>query len=266
LTLSTGASVQPKRDLLQTVQRACRILHLIAERRVPLTVREISEALGLNTATCYHLLNTLESEGFIQRDSGRLVRLGHRIGELHDAFETMLRPDTLLLEQLESLNSRTGETSYLGVWDGDDVVSVAVREGRGGVRVQGLYLGYRGHGYARALARALLSHASEEFVDAYLRKAELEELTERTETDPNELKRLLRQARDAGLAIEEEEFTPGVCCIAAAVFAPDGEAIAALSVSVPRARFDSEGRLIGRIVAEEAQSATKRLRVQDPLR
>jgi DNA-binding IclR family transcriptional regulator len=227
-------------------------------------VREISQALELNLATCYHLLNTLEHEGFLQRDSTRRIRLGHRVGELHDAFEAMLKPDALLIDHLDALNLRTGETSYLGIWDGDDVVSVAVREGRGGVRVQGLYLGYRGHAYARALARALLAYREKAFLDTYLSRTELEPLTEHTVTDPDAFRQLLADARTRGFAVEREEFTPGVCCVGAPVFDAGGQAIAALSVSIPRARFEHEGDTITSIVVDEADNASHALQEHQP--
>lgn len=39
--------------------------------------------------------------------------------------------------------------------------------------------------------------------------------------------------RDAGVAFDREECTIGLACIAAPVFAPDGECLAALSVTGP---------------------------------
>ena len=152
---------------MQGVQRACRILRLLADEQ-PLAPAEISQALGLNLATCYHLLNTLEHEGLLRRDRARRLCLGERIGELYDAFESMLGPDEQLVEILEELNRKTGETSYLGTWDGDDVVSVAVRVGRRGVQVRPVNLGYRGHAYARALGRALLAYRDDRFIESYL--------------------------------------------------------------------------------------------------
>jgi DNA-binding IclR family transcriptional regulator len=172
----------------------------------------------------------------------------------------MLAPDHELAELLGELNRITGETSYLGTWDDDDVVSVAVREGRGGVRVPGLYLGYRRHVYARALGRALLAYRDEEFISAYLKQTPFEPLTEHTTTDPKLLNYRLADVRELGYAVECEEFTPGVCCAAAPIFNPAGRAVAAFSVSVPKARFDTEAPAIIRAVTETAATATGRLR------
>lgn len=210
----------------------------------------------MNLTTSYHLLNTLESEGFIARDSSRRLRLGHRIGELAAALQDLIAPDPTLIEFLEDLNHRTRETAYLGVWRDDAVVSVAVREGRGGVRVSGIHLGYSEHGYARALGRALLAFRDDRFLTRYLETTKLEPLTPQTITDPAAVRKLLEKVRETGVAIEREEFQPDVCCVAAPIFAGRQEAVGALSVSVPKSRFtDSEDAIVRELRAVTAQAS-----------
>ena len=61
--------------------------------------------------------------------------------------------------------------------------------------------------------------------------------TEYSITDPKHMRTLIEQCRASGLAYEEQESALGVSCIAAPVFDGSGQAAAALSVAVPRARF-----------------------------
>jgi IclR family transcriptional regulator, acetate operon repressor len=229
-----------------------------------MTPKAIAEAIGVNVTTCYHLINTLEHEGLLQRDG--VCRLGPRIGELHDAFEAMLAPDVRLIDLLDDLNRRLGETCYLGRWEGDDVVSVAVREGAGGVRVRGVHLGYRSHTYARALGRALLAFRGPEFIGRYLEETELVALTPRTVTSEARLRGLLAEVRRSGVAIEREELTEGVCCVGAPVFDHTGAAVAGLSVSVPAARFVNDEAAIVDTLREVASTATRRLRAEEVYR
>lgn len=251
-----------KGDLVQSVQRACSLLAVLGQERRPLTPREFSDAVGINLTTCYHLLNTLEHEGLLQRDDERRYRLGHRVRELHEAFEAMLPFDEPLLALLEVLNLRTNETSYLGLWEGDDVFAAAVREGRGGVRVRGAYLGYRTHAYARALGRAMIAFRDDAFVDDYLRTTTLEPLTPHTVTNRRTLRTKFKEVRRLGYAVESEEFTEGVSCIAAPVFDAAGAVCAALSVSVPKARFDTDATDIIETVRAVAAEATEMLTAQ----
>ena len=253
---ASDSSSASRGHVLQSVQRACRALILLAEAGRPMSPKDIADGLDMNVTTSYHLLNTLEGEGFIVRDADRRLRLGHRIGELATSFQDMFAPDPTMIEYLEELNSSTGETAYLGVWRDDQVVSVAVREGRGGVRVRGLYLGYSAHTYARALGRALLAYRDEEFIDDYLASTRLEALTAHTTVDRSSLKLILAEIRKTGLAVELEEFTAGVCCVAAPIFGGQGEPVGALSVSVPSSRYADEGTAIRDQVRTTAAAAS----------
>lgn len=217
-----------------------------------MTTLELSQRLAIKRATCYHLVNTLEHEGLLRRDGDRRVVLGARIAELYDAFAAMLTPDPRLLALLDDLARRTGETTYLGLWEGDDVVTVAVREGNGGVRVRGPYLGYRDHAYARAAGRALLAFRDDAFIDSYLAREKIVPLTQRTTTDPQRLRTLLEGVRANGYAIDIEEFMIGVCCVAAPLLGADGRPLAALSVSMPKARFEVDGQAILRTLRDVA--------------
>src|SRR3981081_148048 len=68
-------ALDEKGNVLQTVQRALRVLSLIAEHPQGLTVCQISKALELNISTCYHLLNTLVVNGYLDRPPHRQIYL-----------------------------------------------------------------------------------------------------------------------------------------------------------------------------------------------
>ena len=249
----------PRRTLLQSVQRACSLLALLAEKRRPMTAREIAAELRINHTTSYHLLNTLVHEGFLTRDGERRYQLGDRLASIAESRNGAFEPDATLLAGLDELNLLTGETAYVGVWRGDEVVSVAVREGRRGVRVTSIALGYREHAHARALARALLAHRDEEFLDRFFATAPLEQLTPYTTTDPDQLRRLLSDARLVGVVTEREEFMLGVCCIGAPVIGPSGQPIGALSISMPKARFEADGPVLAETVRDVARRTSMKL-------
>lgn len=64
-----------KGDILQSVQRALRVLNLIAEHPEGLSARQISYALSLNISTCYHILNTLLVAGYLDRPPHQQIYL-----------------------------------------------------------------------------------------------------------------------------------------------------------------------------------------------
>ena len=55
------------------------ILELIANSELPLTLENISSGIGLAKPTAFRLLNTLVSQGFIERDAGRSEDSSNRL-------------------------------------------------------------------------------------------------------------------------------------------------------------------------------------------
>ena len=70
--------------------------------------------------------------------------------------------------------------------------------------------------YATALGRCLLAELTDREISALL-PSPMTALTPATVTDPDELLRAVEETRTRGYAVEHEENTPGVVCVAAAV-------------------------------------------------
>jgi DNA-binding IclR family transcriptional regulator len=79
-----------------------------------------------------------------------------------------------------------------------------------------------------------------ELDNLYPPEAVLPPITTTTITDPAAFRRELALTHTRGYALDCEESTPGLCCIAAPVYGKDGDMVAAISVSVPTVRFTPE--------------------------
>ena len=93
--------------------------------------------------------------------------------------------------------------------------------------------------YCSALGRAILAWSPPAALDEVI-AAGLPPRTPRTITEPDALRRELAAIPDRGWAIEREEGNVGVSCVAAPIFGPLGEVVAALSVTGPSAAVRSE--------------------------
>ena len=198
-------------DTLQSVARALSLLDDIASAPAS-SARQLADRQGLRLATTYHLLKTLEVGGYVLKvDRG--YGLGPRIGMLAQALERDLQPDPRALGVMRRLVESVGDTAYLSRWKQGDVVITAVAEGRHPVRVSGVHVGLRGHAYARASGKVLLAFGPPERLTGYLAVTELEQLTPHTPATPDAVVAEIDRTRARGVAFDEEEFTPGVCCI-----------------------------------------------------
>jgi len=88
--------------------------------------------------------------------------------------------------------------------------------------------------HCSGLGRAILAHSTPEVVDAVL-DGDLPPRTSRTLTTAEAIRRELATIREQGWAFDREEGNVGVSCVAAPIFGPLGEVVAALSVTGPSA-------------------------------
>ncbi len=272
-----------KGDLLHSVQRALRVLSLIAEHPQGLSAREISKALGLNISTCYHLLNTLVAGGYLDRHPHKQIYLlGPQIPFLNNAFvqslatqETSIFSEdptwssgliaTSLVGRLRSvlyrLTEQTQEPSYLACWRYGEIVLQAIVESPQAAKVTKLYVGYRGQAHSHALGKVLLAYSDPALVDRYLDMHPLTPFGPNTIVQRSrfidELNDIVRQ----GYSIDNEEFTIDICCIAAPVFAPQGHVVAALGISFAPEVFARRAEWLITQVTRAANHARAELRL-----
>lgn len=252
--LSTTLPPNEKGDLLHSVQRALMVLGLIAENPQGLSAREVSQILHLNISTCYHILNTLQVNGYVDRHSGcQVYQLGPQIPFLNNAFvlgltkqeETPL-PETEnvlsslftsvpLINQLRPilyrLTEQTQEPSYMACWRYGEIVLQAIVEPPNVQKITQLYVGYRGQAHSHALGKVLLAYSDPAIVEQYLLAHPLTPFGPNTIVQRSRFVDELNDVVRQGYSIDREEFLPNTCCIAAPIFAPRGQAVAALAIS-----------------------------------
>jgi DNA-binding IclR family transcriptional regulator len=104
----------------RSVERALRVLHEIAAASEPVSLSAASRAVGLPTSTVARLLKTLESSGFLRRDTAGHYVAGTKILQIGAIAVGNLALYNLAEPHLHELSEYTGETAYLAVPDGDD--------------------------------------------------------------------------------------------------------------------------------------------------
>jgi DNA-binding IclR family transcriptional regulator len=104
-------------------------------------------------------------------------------------------------------------------------------------------VGRRFPAYGTGVGKMLLADLPAVELDAlYPPGKPLLPITKKTITDAAAFRRELALTHARGYALDCEESTPGLCCIAAPVYGKDGDMVAVISVSVPSVRFTPERR------------------------
>jgi DNA-binding IclR family transcriptional regulator len=111
------------------------------------------------------------------------------------------------------------------------------------------------------VGKALLAFSPDSVVQAVI-DGGLRPVGPRTITSPGLLLRELRRIKEAGIAYEHEESGHGVSCAASPIFGPDGQPVAAISISGWNGKLDV--RRIGPAVKTAALALTRELQARGP--
>ncbi|HEY1705136.1 MAG TPA: IclR family transcriptional regulator [Trebonia sp.] len=213
--------------LLGSVQRALRLVDIVAHEPRPVTPKALARLTGLSLGTTYNIVRTLVHEGYLAPEPDGLVLgsrfLGLRPSEDEGVFLARVRG--ALHEAVE----RTGATAYLSRYSGGEVHLVDIVDARRCPRVE-LWVGAQESAHATALGKQILAELPGEDRLDYLSRHRLAELTPYTISDK---RALLAQLERLGPAtIDREEYALGFTCLAVPVRAPG--VIASLAISLPK--------------------------------
>lgn len=262
--MTNNSENEKVRTTLQTVERALSFLETVAEAQRAPHLKDVAQQLGLNITTSYHLLNTLQSRGYISRSSDRTLHIGGRIALLHQGLQRRFALGRDLHAAVEQLSADTEETAYLSRYSGDDVVIQSVVEATQAVRVTGLSVGFGGSEHVRASGKAVLAFLSDDKRMAVLRRSMPESTVREYAVTADELDAEWEQIRERGWAVDDEQFQDGVCCVAAPYFSPDGSVLGSIAVSVPAARFRQASDKLTTAVRQAGRSVSASLGYHDP--
>ncbi len=227
-----AAGVRPR---VQSVARAVQMVDLVARSERGLSAKQISALTGVNRSATYHLLYTLTQTDVLSRDGSRYL-MGPRAG-VFAAGTGRHRPHRdQVTASVQALERATGQTVVVAAW-GQPGITVVGRTGTP-VIARELSPGFARWGHARASGKLLLALGSERDRERFLATHRLEARTANTIDDRRRLVRELDKIRERGYAVDDEEFLPGISCLAGALHTVRGKL--ALCVVAPTARFRAD--------------------------
>jgi IclR family pca regulon transcriptional regulator len=224
---------------VETAARTLALLHAVAESDEPATLAALVARLRWSKPAVYRLVRTLESIGALRQHDGKGYVLGPSMITLGQAALRATRLPEIVRPHLEELAERVGETVVLTVLDGSEIIYVDRIESDQ-ILIPRTKLGSRLPTHCTSTGQALLAGLPDEEVRRRFRGRELEPRTARTVTTLDELLERLAETRRRGYALNDEELAVGHRAVAAPVRDHRGEAVAAISISVPSARVSRE--------------------------
>lgn len=226
---------------VRTLEKSLAVIGILLEGpQRGVRIKDISERLSLGKSTVHRILNTFLAHGYVEQGpDDKRYRLGWKFFEVGSALPRQRNLSNIDLGVLQELSERYEETVNLGIRTGNKVAIVAKADPRRVLFRTGPHLGEQEPLHATALGKALLSGLDEAELDGLFPGEELARFTGKTIVSLSDLRKEIATARQRGYAVDREELSPGLSCIAMPVYNYASEIIAAVSVSGPSFRMNS---------------------------
>lgn len=228
---------------MKSVKKAVDLLLYVGECGRPVGVTEVAGRLGVPKSSAHRLLNALTHRCLLEHVGQGRYAPGVGMLLLGPSGSGALALVRAAEPSLSALAAALGETFFLVVRRGDQLLVVSKAEGSGFLRASP-NVGTVVPLHATAVGRVFLAFSS----DLALPEP-LEAFTRRTPVGRSKLARLVDQARSDRWAISVDEWHEGLAALAAPVFAGQ-RLVAAVAVACPSARVRQLGerQLIAAIV------------------
>jgi DNA-binding IclR family transcriptional regulator len=219
------------------------LLEVIAQKDQFFSLQSLVEELGLPKPTLHRMLQQLEGAGIIQRDGdGRQYSSGLRLRRM---AENLLLNNTVHGARhavLRQLVEEVGESCNITTCSGDEVLYLDRVETVAPLRFY-LHPGSRVPLHCSASGKLFLAQMTQLQRRRLLARSSLTKYTDKTLTSPMQVEQEIERVRRDGYAKDDEEFLPGLLCVAVIVPVEQGRSNMAVAIQAPIMRMTAEKSL-----------------------
>ena len=223
---------------INSVEKTVRILELLAEKG-ELSVAEAALRLGLNRSTCHRFLVTLRELGYVVQNPLSHYRLSFQIFELGMKVANRLQVRQIAYPYLRELSKLFNETINLGYWHNNEIVHLDKIDSTEILRIDP-GIGSRVPAYCTSLGKAILAFLPDDDLNTFLNSVPLRAMTGNTITTREGLAKELEDIKKKGFAVDREELSIGLRCVASPVFDYTNYPSYSVSVAGPSSRLTEE--------------------------
>ncbi len=243
------------------VERTFSILELVAESTNGLSNSDLSRRLKVPKSSASYILRVMENRGYLIRADDGKYRLGLRLMSLsrgqiaHADVREIAKP---VLEQFLR-KSRMSE-AHLAVLDNGRAVYVEKVETENSFIKMDIWVGHRLPVHTTAIGKVLVADLADAEIEKILTMRGMEKKTRKSITSRAKFLQEIAKVREYGAAIDNEENSLNVRCLAAPVYDANGAIVAALGTSSTILQLDETNlpRVI-ELVKEAAHKVSEKM-------
>lgn len=225
-----------KELLNNSIMKAVTILNCFSYEKPRLRLKEISAMAEINQPTAYRLLNTLKECNLIEQHEAN-YSLGRGFLKYEGIVLNSMEIRRICLPYIEELSNSLKTNVNLAVLDENEVVYVARAE-----------TAYSAYGYfhigmrrpinCTALGKVLTCKSPHIVSEVF--KRGVRRYTLNTIVEEQQYLEEIEKVRLQGYAVDFEEWSNGINCIAAPIYDATGEIVGGISISGPTSTYSRE--------------------------
>ena len=228
-------------NFVKSVIKALDILEIL-DKKQELGISDLSELLEWDKSTVHRLVSTLKQKGYvIQNSSNQKYSNSIKLFEMGNNVVERLGLRRQAQSYMEKLAGLCHETVNLAIMDNNHVIYIDKIESQATIKVD-LNIGKKLPVFCTGLGKTMLAFKTEEEVRELLKDEVFVKYTSKTVKNLDDLLEQLKLIRENGYSVDDEEYVEGLQCVAAPIRNYSGEVVAAVSVAVPKYRYDEGER------------------------
>lgn len=252
--------------VIPSLDRALRIIRLLADSPEGLTQRELASQLKYPLNSVFRILRTLEIHGLAHKKNGssrfdltpEMCVLGSKVANRFDLM-------TVATPVMTELAQRTRETVQISTYHRGKALLLSQIETAEPIKIAG-EVGFLYDLHSTAPGKALMAFLPDDAFQSVLDTYGLVQRTANTISSVHALRVETEKVRATGWATDDQEYAVGIKCVSAPIFDYRGSVIAAVTITGPVSRMDQDAmNYLAEVVVEGAQRISRDLGYRAPM-
>ncbi|MCD8899718.1 IclR family transcriptional regulator [Staphylococcus gallinarum] len=233
-------------SIVKSAKRVFDVLELLKDASLPLSEKEIGDALNIPPSSLFNLLKTMLDSKYIRKDYQNKYLLGHKLINLGNRAREDLDLYNESLTYIKNLNDKINETIFLAYPQYNEMIYLTKIDSNRSIRTTA-QPGTNKPIYSTGLGKACLSMYDSNLLDEMFEHIKFEAITPKTVGNYADLKKQLAMFKAQGYAIDDEENEMGLYCIAAPILNDAQQVVGAISCAGPKERIIENKNIPGLI-------------------
>ncbi len=225
--------------VVQSLLRGLAVIEAFDKDHPSLTLSDVARRTNISRAAARRILLTLVKLGYAASD-GKFFELRPKILNLGFSYLSSLGLWELAQPYMEELVEAVGESCSASVLEGIHVVYVARVPTKRRIMSINLNIGTRLPAHATSMGRVLLAGLDAETLESFLDSTSFAKFTDKTVTDPDDLRRIVKDVRRQRWAMVDQELEEGLRSVAVPLRDKNDRIFAAINISTHAQRMSMD--------------------------